>query len=345
MANLVQLQNQIYNLIQRVNRLQQAVCCSSGTGVVFTEDSDTVTFSGTGTEDDPLTAEAMGGGAGVASFNGRTGAVTLTGVDVTDALGYTPSQVTSGNNFIIAGTNASGNIIDATNQVIQRTLTGFTLGANSTIVAGDTIIGAFGKVQSQLDNKQPLNSELTAFAASAQTGILVRTAANTYVGRTLTGTANLIAISNGNGVGANPVFNVGNLVVQTTATQTLTNKTITSPVLNGVPTTPTATLGTDTTQVASTAFVQQEITDKALLKADVVGGQSVFTADGVTVVHDIVHTLGAIPSYWTITTSEPIANNLLNRTISFVDDSTMRITYNVAPNIGEDANYVYVLFR
>ena len=46
-------------------------------------------------------------------------------------------------------------------------------------------------------------------------------------------------------------------------TETLTNKTITSPDLDGTPTTPTAVTGTDTTQVASTAFVQQEITANA----------------------------------------------------------------------------------
>lgn len=39
-------------------------------------------------------------------------------------------------------------------------------------------------------------------------------------------------------------------------TDTLTNKTLTSPALTGTPTAPTAADGTDTTQVATTAFVQ-----------------------------------------------------------------------------------------
>lgn len=59
-------------------------------------------------------------------------------------------------------------------------------------------------------------------------------------------------------------------------TETLTNKTITSPDLDGTPTTPTAVTGTDTTQVASTAFVQQEITANAYTlptaAADTLGG-------------------------------------------------------------------------
>lgn len=46
-------------------------------------------------------------------------------------------------------------------------------------------------------------------------------------------------------------------VVGTTDSQTLTNKSLTSPSLTGTPTSPTAAIGTNTTQVATTAFVQQ----------------------------------------------------------------------------------------
>ena len=45
-------------------------------------------------------------------------------------------------------------------------------------------------------------------------------------------------------------------VVGTAPTQTLTNKTLTSPDLTGTPTAPTAAVGTNTTQVATTEFVQ-----------------------------------------------------------------------------------------
>jgi len=41
--------------------------------------------------------------------------------------------------------------------------------------------------------------------------------------------------------------------------QTLTNKTLTSPVLNGVPTAPTAVAGTNTTQIATTQFVKTAV--------------------------------------------------------------------------------------
>jgi hypothetical protein len=58
-------------------------------------------------------------------------------------------------------------------------------------------------------------------------------------------------------------------VAERTAATTLTNKTITSPTLNGTPTTPTAAVNTNNTQVASTAFVIAQIADDAPTKSGV----------------------------------------------------------------------------
>lgn len=49
------------------------------------------------------------------------------------------------------------------------------------------------------------------------------------------------------------------VLVTTTGNQTLTSKSLTSPALTGTPTAPTANVGTDTTQIATTAFVQDAI--------------------------------------------------------------------------------------
>ena len=54
------------------------------------------------------------------------------------------------------------------------------------------------------------------------------------------------------------IANTANLVTLD-ANQTLTSKTLSSPALTGTPTAPTANAGTDTTQVATTAFVQDAI--------------------------------------------------------------------------------------
>ena len=62
--------------------------------------------------------------------------------------------------------------------------------------------------QTQLNNKQGLDATLTALAAYNTDGLLTQTAADTFVGRTLTGTANEVTVTNGNGVAGNPTFSL-----------------------------------------------------------------------------------------------------------------------------------------
>jgi len=57
-------------------------------------------------------------------------------------------------------------------------------------------------------------------------GFVVRTALDTTLARTIAGTANLIVVTNGDGVAGNPIINVGANVCTTTNTITLTNKTL-----------------------------------------------------------------------------------------------------------------------
>jgi hypothetical protein len=54
-------------------------------------------------------------------------------------------------------------------------------------------------------------------------------------------------------------------------TDTLTNKTLTSPTLTGTPTAPTAAQGTNTTQIATTAFAIQAANDAAVALAIALG--------------------------------------------------------------------------
>jgi hypothetical protein len=74
---------------------------------------------------------------GVSSVFGRTGAVVAANGD------YTTAQVTE-----------SGNLYFTTARVLATALTGYTLGTNTALAATDTILGAFGKVQGQLNAKE-----------------------------------------------------------------------------------------------------------------------------------------------------------------------------------------------
>lgn len=102
---------------------------------------------------------------------------------------------------------------------------------------------------------QAYDADLAALAALSSTGMIARTGSGTVSARTITGTANEITVTNGNGVSGNPtislpttialagktITNTGTLTLPTSTdtlvgratTDTLTNKTLTSPVLQG----------------------------------------------------------------------------------------------------------------
>jgi len=69
-------------------------------------------------------------------------------------------------------------------------------------------LDATSSIQTQINGKQASDADLTALAALASTGIAARTAANTWAQRTITGTANRLGVTDGDGVAGNPTLNV-----------------------------------------------------------------------------------------------------------------------------------------
>lgn len=61
---------------------------------------------------------------------------------------------------------------------------------------------------SDLSSYQPLDSTLTSLAAYSTNGLLTQTSADTFTGRTITGTSNEISVSNGDGVSGNPTLSL-----------------------------------------------------------------------------------------------------------------------------------------
>jgi hypothetical protein len=59
-------------------------------------------------------------------------------------------------------------------------------------------------IKAYADTKQPLDATLTSLAAYNTNGLITQTAADTFTGRTLTGTTDEIDVANGNGIAGNP---------------------------------------------------------------------------------------------------------------------------------------------
>lgn len=139
---------------------------------------------------------------------------------------------------------------------------------------------------------QPLDSTLTALAAYNTNGLVTQTAADTFVGRTLTGTAGQISIANGDGVAGNPTVSLPATITQATV---FSSTLAASGVFTAAATGKTAitisdsgaqvsglTIGGDTNLYRSAANILK--TDDALVVSGLlsVGGASAAT-DAITV--------------------------------------------------------------
>lgn len=103
----------------------------------------------------------------------------------------------------------------AANTWVQRTITTPNAGLTTTNgngVSGNVIINP--------------SDDLAAIEALGSTGIAVRSAANTWVQRTITGTTNEIDVTNGNGVSGNPTLTLADGVRRLIATGSINNTSL-----------------------------------------------------------------------------------------------------------------------
>lgn len=142
----------------------------------------------------------------VLSVNGQTGAVALTKSDV----GL--SNVSNDAQLKIAS-----NLSDLANAATARTNLGVAIGTHV----------------------QAYDPTLTALAAFNSNGLLVQTAADTFAARTLTGTANQVTVSNGDGVSGNPTLSLPQNI-HAGASPTFAGLSLTGALLlpNGTPANP-----------------------------------------------------------------------------------------------------------
>lgn len=209
--------------------LDQAV---SGTKYLHLKYNTTLSGSVDTTADRTLSIDLQGGDRGLIlggdlttaatySFSGTTGAYVLPGpgtlVSLTATQTLTNKSISADSNTLtnIADANVKAAAAIALNKLAAVTASKALVSDGSGFVAASAVTstelgyvsGVTSAIQTQLNAKQASSASLTALAALSGTGFVAQTGASTFAERTITGTANQIAVANGDGSG-NPTLSL-----------------------------------------------------------------------------------------------------------------------------------------